>query len=342
MPITYSKRHSQWLYQFDRVIAGQRQRANKLLPKSWTQTQAQEFDRIETARLYALAAGVTKPVALIDNAVLLYLTEHAPSLKNYKQLRSNLAAMHAYYTGQPMHALADVARSYTTDHAGTMAAGTLRNHLAYLRAACRWAWKAHHLGDHDPAERMRLPKVNNARQVYLSRADMLAIARAMHSERGRTGQRKARAAMRCAFYSGMRLNEIARATIAHTPAGAEFVLLDSKNGTPRRIPVHPKIAHIVRNRTLWPVTLHDTTVSQYVKAAMVASGHGHARFHDLRHSTASAMLNAGVDLYTIGGVLGHKSAASTQRYAHLATATLRSALATIGKNPQTRPVAKAA
>jgi site-specific recombinase XerD len=120
------------------------------------------------------------------------------------------------------------------------------------------------------------------------------------------------------------------------------VLLDSKNGTPRRIPVHPKIAHIVRNRTLWPVTLHDTTVSQYVKAAMVASGHGHARFHDLRHSTASAMLNAGVDLYTIGGVLGHKSAASTQRYAHLATATLRNALHTIGRNPQTRPVAKAA
>jgi site-specific recombinase XerD len=39
--------------------------------------------------------------------------------------------------------------------------------------------------------------------------------------------------------------------------------------------------------------------------------------HDIRHSTASALINAGVDLYTVGQVLGHKSLASTARYAHL-------------------------
>lgn len=43
------------------------------------------------------------------------------------------------------------------------------------------------------------------------------------------------------------------------------------------------------------------------------------------------MINAGVDLYTVGGVLGHKSAVSTKRYSHLATKTLKSAVALVGK-----------
>lgn len=43
------------------------------------------------------------------------------------------------------------------------------------------------------------------------------------------------------------------------------------------------------------------------------------------------MINAGVVLYTVGGVLGHKGAASTKRYNHLATETLAAAVATIGK-----------
>lgn len=43
-------------------------------------------------------------------------------------------------------------------------------------------------------------------------------------------------------------------------------------------------------------------------------------------STASALIAAGVDLYTVGGVLGHKSAQSSKRYAHLATATLAAAI----------------
>ncbi len=64
---------------------------------------------------------------------------------------------------------------------------------------------------------------------------------------------------------------------------------------------------------------------------MQAVGLGHGRLHDLRHSAASAMINAGVDLYTVGAVLNHQSAASTRRYAHLATSKLAAAVAMIGQ-----------
>ncbi|MEH6790130.1 site-specific integrase [Parasphingorhabdus sp.] len=49
--------------------------------------------------------------------------------------------------------------------------------------------------------------------------------------------------------------------------------------------------------------------------------------HDLRHSFASMALNsgAGIDLYTVGKILGHQSIASTERYSHLANDTLMAA-----------------
>nr|WP_255364859.1 hypothetical protein [Collimonas sp. OK242] len=43
------------------------------------------------------------------------------------------------------------------------------------------------------------------------------------------------------------------------------------------------------------------------------------------------MINEGVDLYTVGAVLGHKSPSSTKRYAHLATESLREAIGRIGQ-----------
>lgn len=54
-------------------------------------------------------------------------------------------------------------------------------------------------------------------------------------------------------------------------------------------------------------------------------------FHDLRHSAASEMSYAGVPLFTVGQVLGHKSPVSTQRYAHLYTDTLATAVGQIGR-----------
>lgn len=41
------------------------------------------------------------------------------------------------------------------------------------------------------------------------------------------------------------------------------------------------------------------------------------RFHDLRHTAATLMINNGVELATIQKVLGHKTIAMTMRYAHL-------------------------
>lgn len=52
-------------------------------------------------------------------------------------------------------------------------------------------------------------------------------------------------------------------------------------------------------------------------AALKVAGVKAFRLHDLRHDAASQLINAGVDLYTVGQILGHRSQQSTARYAHL-------------------------
>ena len=55
------------------------------------------------------------------------------------------------------------------------------------------------------------------------------------------------------------------------------------------------------------------------------AGLADVRIHDLRHSFASFLVNAGRSLYEVQTLLGHTQIKTTQRYAHLSTTSLRSA-----------------
>ncbi|MEG1281934.1 MAG: tyrosine-type recombinase/integrase [Comamonas sp.] len=99
----------------------------------------------------------------------------------------------------------------------------------------------------------------------------------------------------------MRSGEVGLALASQADAVFELDSAHTKNGLPRIVPIHPRVAHIVRNPRLWPVTPTKWTVSKAFKEGARKAGLGHARLHDLRHSTASEMINAGVDLYTVGG-----------------------------------------
>lgn len=317
MPIYRDKARARWRYEFSRIVDGRRRRATKLLPAAWTRAQADAYAAERDAHLYAVATGAIKPQPLISEAVRLYLQEHAPSLKNRDLLERDLALVMPAYKGRTMDELAAVARDYARSNAAKLKPATVRLRMAYLRAACRWAWKTHSLGDHDPAERMTLPPVRNERHRYATRREVLQIARAI-------AHRDARAVVLVAFYSGMRLSECMRAE----PTTAGWLLADTKNGERRLVPTHPKVAHLARR---WPPDVPARTVQSWFAWAARWLGIEDLRFHDLRHSAASAMINAGVPLYTVGAVLGHKAAASTKRYSHLDTSTLDDAIKRIGR-----------
>lgn len=70
-------------------------------------------------------------------------------------------------------------------------------------------------------------------------------------------------------------------------------------------------------------------VSRAFKKACIEAGFPDYRFHDLRHDFCSKLVQAGVDLYTVKELAGHKDITTTQRYAHLSPERLKNAVAVL-------------
>jgi integrase len=62
------------------------------------------------------------------------------------------------------------------------------------------------------------------------------------------------------------------------------------------------------------------------------AGLDEVRIHDLRHSFASVGASSGTPLFVIGGILGHKATATTDRYAHLQDDPARTAADSISNS----------
>lgn len=249
----------------------------------------------------------------IDSAVRRYVRERLPGLKAAANTERELESTRDWWTGRPIEQLPTVCAEYAADQHGALAPATIANRIAYLRAACRWAWRVHGMADTDPGARVVQPSMRNARDVTISRAQMVDLARACR-------HRGVRAVIRIAYWTGMRVGEI----LAARRAAGAFILADTKNGRPRIVPALPIISTAMRV----PMP-RRSEIDYYWPLARTACKLDHVRLHDLRHSAATAMVDAGVDLATVGAVLGHKSHASTMRYAHHGTRRLAEALASI-------------
>lgn len=66
-------------------------------------------------------------------------------------------------------------------------------------------------------------------------------------------------------------------------------------------------------------------LKKFWKTAMLRAGITNYRRHDNRHTYASHLVSSGLSLEIVGRLLGHTTAATTKRYAHLADDPLRAA-----------------
>lgn len=324
MPVYRDKKRGCFVFEFDRYIEGKRVRTRKNLPKTWNQAQADAFDRKEAARLYAIATSVERTEYCIEDAVEVYVNERLPLLKTGDNVLKELALMYFAYKGKTMKQLPEACKEYATkatrenDGIETpLSPATLRNRIRYLVAACRYGWKKHNMCQEDPATRVVIPTVKNERQEYISRKELVKIVRSCCNWNSRR-------AYRILFYSGMRLGEALKYQVKR----GNFVLSDTKNGEPRVVPIHPKIMSAVAR---FDQKTAKITIQRAFTRTVRQIGLSHLHLHDLRHSAASELINNGVDLFTVGRVLGHKDSRSTQRYAHLAVSTLADAIGKIGR-----------
>lgn len=106
----------------------------------------------------------------------------------------------------------------------------------------------------------------------------------------------------------------------------------TKSGKPRHVPLSDGVLQLLATLPQegdcpW-VFANPKTRRPYVSVfsawdrARRRAGLADVRIHDLRHSFASFLVNAGRSLYEVQKILGHTQVKTTQRYAHLSQETL--------------------
>ena len=130
-----------------------------------------------------------------------------------------------------------------------------------------------------------------------------------------------------ALNTGMRKGEILNLKWEDIDFRQKIIyLLETKNNEKREIPMNqvvfdtllkvrkpPNSPYVFYNKDGKPFDDVKTAFWRALKRAGIKN----FRFHDLRHTFASHLVMAGVDLNTVKELLGHKDIKMTQRYAHL-------------------------
>jgi integrase len=205
-------------------------------------------------------------------------------------------------------------RRHAKKHKGALSAATINRRLCIIKAVAKFAYQKGYLSENMSGKIQLLPE-NNKRHVYLSQAQVTALIDAAPDA-------QAKAFIAIAAYAGLRQSEVMALTLGEVSQEG-LVVRDSKNGSRRIVPyVGPRI-HL----SALPFTRHKRTLyAAFEAAAQTLHLPYKLRYHDLRHTTASLLINSGADLYTVGKVLGHKSQQTTARYAHLSLERQREAL----------------
>jgi integrase len=163
---------------------------------------------------------------------------------------------------------------------------------------------------------------NNKRLRYLSQEECTALVNACEFH--------LKPIVIAALNTGCRKSEIlALRWDTHIDLKHGFILLDkTKNGERREIPINATLKAVFQELTRGidiPYVFFDRTTGKPYKdvkrsfpSACKKAGIKDFRFHDLRHTFASHLVMAGVDLTTVKELLGHKDIKMTLRYAHLA------------------------
>jgi integrase len=149
------------------------------------------------------------------------------------------------------------------------------------------------------------------------------------------------AAIRLLIFTGCRRDEILTLRWEHVDMDRQCLRLpDSKTGAKS---IHVNSAGMETLHAIprvegnpWVIVgakrgSHLVNIEKPWRALRERAGLADLRLHDLRHSFASIGAAAGLGLPMIGALLGHREAATTQRYAHLAADPLRAANELIGR-----------
>jgi site-specific recombinase XerD len=216
------------------------------------------------------------------------------------------------------------------------AISTVRRHLAYLRAAYRYAIR-HGLTALDPTSEVRLPRLPDWQPVTYSNDQLRQIHAAIRNEREEL-------AFLLFAFAGLRLGEVAALTWQQVDLPHGQLRLIGKSAKFRLVPLHPVLEQILREqqptarlhdpplfptidrRTLAPATLGRQIRTLVDRADIEVESPSHA----FRRTVASVMYEQGVRTRVIERIMGWAPRLMYERhYLRVADEQMRTAIQTL-------------
>jgi integrase len=210
-----------------------------------------------------------------------------------------------------------------------LALGTANRCLVMLRYAMNLALRWEISGvSKNPTKDVALFDDPHNKERYLSEAEAQTLYRAVQASANRMLQ----FIVPMLLLTGARKREVLDATWAEFDlARRQWRVSVTKAGKPRYVPLSDGVVQLLSTVPqvggTW-VFANPKTGKPYVSVfsawntARKQAGLAEVRMHDLRHSFASFLVNAGRSLYEVQKILGHTQIKTTQRYAHLSPDTL--------------------
>ena len=187
---------------------------------------------------------------------------------------------------------------------------------------------------------MKSIKVDNARERWLTIEDEIRLIDS--SITYATGKGNIKVAnywlqeiVVVALNTGMRMDEILSLEWTAVDLFRKtLTVMKSKNGEKRTIPMSKKVFELVKQSfkkkgggyvffSHAGTKIDKSNLRRSFYKALERAGVEDFRFHDLRHTFATRLVQAGIDLYKVSILLGHKDIKMTQRYAHHCSESLR-------------------
>jgi len=278
--------------------------------RRWTYADAREVERRIIAQARDIAAG-REPNRTIEDALERWLTDHVPRLRSSRKVINHCRMLLPYIRNRPISEIPKVWAEIKAKEQDK-APATVNHKGRILRQIGNAAWKEWGWIDRPPSIGL-LPET--PRERFLTLAEVDALARA-------SGDDRVAGYIYLAAYTGIRRGHLLRLTRDDVQDGFLRVDRSSKTRGLQIVPLHRKASKIA---TRLPLGIGDRQLREAWQKAREATGID-CRWHDLRHTCASWLVQAGVPIYTVCEFLGHSSVATTKRYAHLAPTHLQDAI----------------
>lgn len=221
---------------------------------------------------------------------------------------------------------------------------TLLNH-AFKLAIREWEWLRN-----NPVEKISRERVRNERDRWLTLEEEKRLLKAcvlFPTLKGNTTEPRywVQEIVWFALNTGMRQDEILSLEWPNVDLFRKTAtVVKSKNGEKRTIPLNQRLMELlkekgkvrsIKNKYVFPnMEGNKIDASKLLRAFRNILRRAQLedfRFHDLRHTFATRLAQAGVDFYKISKILGHKDIRMTQRYSHHYPESLRDGVEILDK-----------